>query len=341
MADCSSRVWQAPPLDQPASAACPVAVSVDSPEMVDPCAHQLETIFDVVQRADVSRLKAMIETHGPSILDSHDGEGRTPLLLACFLGHVGVVGFLLAAHPSLVTQSDGDAQRRGLAVHYAAWGGSLGLLQHLATHHRLCLRERDGVGNSPFLYAVYGGHLICAQFLVRLAPDSLGDRNSKGHSAMIQAACGGHQAVSAWLLERGARLDERDDAGNTPLLFAGWGGHLDMVQWLLAHGAGLQETSASGHTLLLSAANAGQLDVVSWLVEQCSIPLNQRNNNGDSALLLAAFGGHAALLCYLLDHGAAAHERNHDGLDPMLSACNGGHRHIVRPYSSCFEINRQ
>jgi ankyrin repeat protein len=214
-------------------------------------------------------------------------------------------------------------------VHYAAWGGHGRLVQRFIASRPGALRQLDGTGNSPFLYAVFGGHLSLAQALAQQHTSCLGDSNRRGHTALIQAACAGHLELVEWLVAAGLRIDRSDDAGNTALLFAAWGGHLGVVQWLLAHGARSDETSASGHTVLLSAANSGQLAVVQWAIEHLAAPLDQRNSNGDTPVLLAAFGGHLPLLQFLLARGGSPTDRNDDGLDAILSACNGGHRHIV------------
>eukprot|EP00047_Mylnosiga_fluctuans_P007610 m.254491 g.254491 ORF g.254491 m.254491 type:complete len:618 (-) comp18979_c0_seq1:333-2186(-) len=257
-----------------------------------------------------------------------DAEGRTAVHLACLHGWTDLVAVLIDRHGFPVDQPDRDPQRRALPVHYAAWGGHLDLVMLLKAKspHK---HERDAAGNTAFLYAVYGGHLVCSRVLLHECGFSLRDRNDKGHSAIIQAACGGHRHVMQWLLSQGATLEERDDVGNTPLLFAAWSGHLELVQWLLLHGAALAETSSTGHNALLSAANSGQLRVCQWLVEACNMSVHHTNTNGDSPLLLAAFGGHTALIEYLARAGAALDARNRDGLDAVLSACNGGHKDTV------------
>jgi len=86
---------------------------------------------------------------------------------------------------------------------------------------------------------------------------------------------------------------------------------------------------------LLSAANSGKQDVVEWLVDRHGASLEDRNTNGDSALLLAAFGGHCSFLLWLLERGCDFDDENNDGLSPLLSACNGGHREMVELLLDC------
>jgi ankyrin repeat protein len=62
--------------------------------------------------------------------------------------------------------------------------------------------------------------------------------------------------------------------------------------------------------------------------------LDEKNHNGDTALLLSAFGGHLSLLKWLLAQGSSPTESNYDGLTALLSAANGGHLNVVGLYQS-------
>lgn len=65
----------------------------------------------------------------------------------------------------------------------------------------------------------------------------------------------------------------------------------------------------TGRTPLHNAVSAGDIDSVRTLVEGGADP-NTLCNHGDSALLLAAWGGKTEVVEYLLDHGADARIRS-------------------------------
>lgn len=70
------------------------------------------------------------------------------------------------------------------------------------------------------------------------------------------------------------------------------------------------------------------MDVVEWLLQR-GFSLLETNNNGDTALLLAAYGGHRRLVERLLELGASLEDKNGCGFTPLLSAANGGQQEMA------------
>lgn len=270
--------------------------------------------IETIQRVFRRNNEILFSIYGP--------DGSTPHLLACKHGHIELVRFFFSIGAS-VNDRDRDPKRQGNALHYAAWGGHMEMVEWLLDPEQGgSLDDVDIVGNTALLYAVYGGHRhVVNELLVR--GRSLQERNSKNHTALLQAACGGHLHLVRWLLEQGFSLNEADHDGNTALLFAAWGGHLELIHFLLENGSNLNEQNHNGHSILLSAANGGRVEIVEWLLEQ-GFSLSETNNNGDTALLLAAYGGHRYLVERLLSLGASLDDKNACGFTPLLSAANGG-----------------
>lgn len=281
---------------------------------------QVEDILSAAHNGDLETIKRVALFDRNAVLTVYGTDGCNPALIACKKGHLQIVRFLFDLG-ACITDEDKDPKRQGNALHYAAWGGQLEVVQWLLAHGA-SLDTVDVVGNTALLYAVYGGHMNVVNYILSLGR-SLQERNSKNHTALLQAACGGHLELVDWLLHQGFSIDEADLDGNTSLLFAAWGGHLKLVHYLLANGASLREQNYNGHSIFLSAANGGRVEIVEWLIGQ-GFPLTEVNNNGDTALLLAAYGGHRRLVQRLLELGANLHDRNACGFTPLLSAANGG-----------------
>lgn len=82
--------------------------------------------------------------------------------------------------------------------------------------------------------------------------------------------------------------------------------------------------------IFLDAAKSGQLATVQEMVEKCNVPVEKRTATGLTALCLSAINGHADVLKYLIDRGAAVNVRCSDGCTPLHLAVLEERPEIVR-----------
>ncbi|KAF9883052.1 hypothetical protein FE257_004306 [Aspergillus nanangensis] len=130
-------------------------------------------------------------------------------------------------------------------------------------------------------------------------------------AALGEAAKHGHRSVVQLLVQQGANINMRDTAG-TPLIQAAAAAHGDVVEYLLKEGANVHCTNKYGQTALCAAASAGDLNATKALIEHGAKvnATSPRDEDGDTALLLAAQGGHEKVVECLLSEGANTHHVN-------------------------------
>ena len=113
------------------------------------------------------------------------------------------------------------------------------------------------------------------------------------------------------------------------LLRAAREGDLPAVKQALAAGAPLESRDADGRTLLLLATHGHHLPVVCWLIGR-GADVNAQDRQRDSAFLLAGARGYTEIVRAALRAGARLVITNRYGGTALIPACHHGHVDTVR-----------
>jgi ankyrin repeat protein len=126
------------------------------------------------------------------------------------------------------------------------------------------------------------------------------------------------------LLEAGTPHSATDDAGETALMHAAHGGHLEAVEVLIAAGADVNAKSPQGWTALAKAAYNGDTERgyvgVIEVLHQAGASLDERIFFGITPLMLAAGGGDAPVVEWLINAGADVLAANEGGRTARMMA---------------------
>lgn len=98
----------------------------------------------------------------------------------------------------------------------------------------------------------------------------------------------GHADATSLLLSHSSDPNRQDRRGRTPAHCGCAKGQLETLRLLARHGANLWLRNARGDLPLHEAAASGRRDLLTWLLDQRPSQVNARNNDGRSALHLAA-----------------------------------------------------
>lgn len=142
--------------------------------------------------------------------------------------------------------------------------------------------------------------------------------------SLFSAASTGDVTLIKRLIDGGADLAALDEAGETALMHAAHAGHLEAVKTLLAAGAAPDFKSEQGWTALAKAAynaetECGYPQVIASL-HAAGADLDTRIFFGITPLMLAAGGGDAGVVEWLINNGADVLAANDGGRTAQLMA---------------------
>jgi len=141
---------------------------------------------------------------------------------------------------------------------------------------------------------------------------------------LFAAAQSGDAAKVKSLLESGIAHGTTDDAGETALMHAAHHGHVAAVQVLIAAGADVNAKSPQGWTALAKAAYNGETErgyvEVIEVLHEAGAALDERIFFGITPLMLAAGGGDASVVEWLINAGADVLATNEGGRTARLMA---------------------
>jgi len=136
---------------------------------------------------------------------------------------------------------------------------------------------------------------------------------------------GNAREVAQWL-NRGIDANTVDPAGQTVLHLAARAGALDVVKVLADARANIDRRNANGETAIMLAALGGHRSVVEFLISKEA----QINQPGWTALLYAATNGHLEIIKILIENHAYIDSSPDNGLTPLMMAARAGHISVVR-----------
>lgn len=253
---------------------------------------RMEAILRAARVGDEAQVMGLLDAD-PMLLERTDREWNRAVTVAAQHGQLGVVKGLLQRGANI----NATGRLRMTALHWAAEEGHVQVVAFLLGEGAQP-SSMDPFGMTPLISASLRGHLPVVQLLMRrLGREGLEERGNSGITALHWAARQGHEEVVAFLKSKGPQAATRDQDGMTPLMWASDRGHVGVVRLLLEH------------------MGPGELD--------------ERNDEGSTALHLAAREGHGAVAALLLGRGADPNPKGRDGTTPLMWACGRCHVGVV------------
>lgn len=259
-------------------------------------------------------------------------EGQTALMLAARWYDEAAIKHLIAAGASLKAT---DSKGQTVLMHAFQSTSSINLKLLFDAGARETVNVKDQRGSTALMYST--GKYYAAEYATQLlaAGATINDVNSEGQSALMLAAQNGSEETVKALLARGADATIKDKKGMTTLMYVQPRYFHDevgaMITALIGGGARLEEVDDDGRTALIVAANDRSPMKLKALID-AGASLDARDKNGRTALITAVESADSRLekADYLVNAGADTTIRNNNGETALTIAQRIGELKIVR-----------
>ncbi|UYV75383.1 hypothetical protein LAZ67_13000071 [Cordylochernes scorpioides] len=281
--------------------------------------------------------------------NKQDKNGWSPLLYASHSGNPAVVKLLLQQHARIdVFDEVGKA-----ALHLAAERGHAEVVDILLANNAF-VNSRSKKGLTPLHLAAQQGFSNIAKKLVSSGAVLDGTTLSK-QTPLHLAAESGQLDMCSVLLTMKADANSSDNHGQTPLLLAAENNHPEVVKLFLRHKPELvsmanavkrvhvrphscDERQRGGdqgtHEVQQVAGDDSQEQGEQAVSQYCARCEDVLGQTGNTALHLAAEGGHADVVRVLVEAGAPANDENTEGYTALHLAAKYGHVKVLESLKS-------
>lgn len=231
----------------------------------------------------------------------------TPLGLAVFNGHDQMVKLLLSK----------GANANGSFIDYthlmhACRLGFVEIAEMLLRHGAKTDPQAGLMAKTPLMFAAESGHPEMVDLLLRHRVP-VDQANKMRQTALF---CAADAEMVNHLIRLGLAVNHRDAMGATPLFHAAFQGNTETAQALLAQGADLEARIVMGHTPLRATTDTGHLDTAKFLISS-GADIHAKDHDGDFALIYAM---DPKMVQLLIDSGARVNDRNNRGQTPLMMA---------------------
>ncbi|XP_071084549.1 serine/threonine-protein phosphatase 6 regulatory ankyrin repeat subunit B-like [Haliotis cracherodii] len=265
----------------------------------------------------------------PSNVNTRGKNGWTPVMMAAFKGHQSVFELLVSTNADLtLVDNNGD-----ILLHNACFGGNTAIVQYLVSPSNVNIRGQNGW--TPVMVAACKGHQSVFDLLVSKNADlTLVDNN--GDSLLHNACFGGNTAIVQYLVSP-SNVNTRGQNWWTPLMMAAAKGHQSVFDLLVSKNAVLTLVDNNGNSLLHLACNGGNTAIVQYLVSLSNV--NKRGQNKFTPVMMAAFQGRQNVFDLLVSKNADLTLVDNNGDSLLHNACFGGNTAIVQYLVSPSNVN--
>ncbi|XP_048246095.1 putative ankyrin repeat protein RF_0381 [Haliotis rufescens] len=265
--------------------------------------------------------------HSQNIIDieSRGDYGNTPVMFAALFGKMEVLFFLVKIGADLSKLNE-DGEN---ILHLSSRGGDVEIVNYVLTHKIVDINSRTYALKTPLMLAAMSGTSKLFQLLIERGADIAQSHDS---TELLEYACKGGDVDIVKCVLNLAKVDINCDllGGATPLLYVALLGHTEVFKLLVRKGADVTKVDDYKENILHRSCEKGNLEIVRYIHTKNIVDLNSEEDEGMTAVLLAAQSGTRDVFDLLAERGADVSVVNTYGKNILHLACDGEDKKIVK-----------
>lgn len=274
-----------------------------NPSIEQRCSNWMDTPLLLATRSEHCTIVDLLIERG-AMFEAVDSEGKTPLHLVSELWGDKIAKLLLKAGANPGAK---ESRRQRTPLHYAAEKGNLAVARVLLQNKTNIDAQDAEFGTTALHLAAELGHTDTVSLLISKGAAVSVPLSASRTTPLYLASANGHHSVVKILVEAGADVAASQYpnlADKIPLHLAAQNGHHLVVRLLCLRDIIEKRDKFEGNTPLLLAAFGGHTQAAKALLE-ANAEIEAINNQGSTALHLALKEDNEELALLLLSEGAS------------------------------------
>ena len=178
------------------------------------------------------------------------------------------------------------------------------------------INKKDEYGNTPLHVSLDHERLMCSFYLIKKGAN-INKKNKLKHLPLHFASrCDNIELIKKLVTK--SNINKKDRYGQTPIIFAASNFRINIIEELIKYGAKVNTKDVDGNTPLHNACYSVEGDILispSIIIDIIRkfvtyIVINEKNNEGDTPLLIAAKNHNLVAVKELIKCGADTYIKN-------------------------------
>ena len=244
------------------------------------------TLIKILENGDRFQAKKFIETEQVDVNVPILGEDKTPLMIACQLGHLNLVDMLVK---DLKAEVDVANDYGKTALMFAAEAKMVKIVTALVNKYKAEVDAEDERGATALYYAIKARHVDVINVLVATCKANVEHGAGRlGTPLLVAILVGSVDIVNLLCNRHKANVNAQNSGGETGLMVACQRGDVEIVQALAGrHKARVDVRSEDGMMALHFAAQEGNHEIVDMLIGKYGADVEAKGERGWTALRYA------------------------------------------------------